>query len=248
MATMIQSVDDEVGRIMASLAEMGVRDDPAVFLFSDNGGYGPGTDMDPLKGYKGTYYEGGIRVPFFVNWPGVVKPGQKTSTPMIGVDVFPTFCELAGTELPDQPQDGTSLVPVISGEAEDLSQRPLFWHFPAYLQSYSGVVSEQRDPLFRSRPCGIIRLGDWKLHEYFEDGGLELYNLHDDIGETNNLASRFPEKVKELKSMMEDWRKEIDAPIPTEPNPKFDAEAEEAAIASKADKKEKKKKPGKVDT
>jgi len=111
-------------------------------------------------------------------------------------------------------------------------ERPLFWHFPAYLQSYQ-VWDEQRDPLFRSRPCSIIRLGDWKLHQYFEDGGLELYNLKDDIGETNNLAEQQPQKAWELFAGLTAWQKKIGAPIPRQANPAYDADAEAKAIANK---------------
>ncbi len=232
MATMIQGVDDAVGKIVANLENLGLSEKTAILFFSDNGGYGPATDMDPLKGYKGTYYEGGIRVPFFVNWPSVVKPGQTNETPIIGVDLFPTLCEMAGAEMPpDQPADGVSLVPAFRGE--NLADRAIFWHFPAYLQSYAGVTDEQRDPLFRSRPCSIVRRGDFKLHQYFEDGGLELYNLAEDISESNNLAAAMPEKTRELLAELEAWRKSTGAPVPTEPNPDFDAESEAAAAAKK---------------
>ena len=234
MATMIQSVDDGVGRIRAALDELKLTEKTIVIFFSDNGGYGPATDMDPLKGYKGTYYEGGIREPFFVKWPGVVKPGSKSSEPIIGVDVYPTLCEMTGAELPgNQPVDGVSLVPLLNGSKTTFGDRPLFWHFPAYLQAYS-VWSEQRDPLFRSRPCSVIRLGDWKLHQYFEDGGLELYNLRDDIGEQTDLAKAKPDKTQALLKRLEAWREEIRAPIPTEANPAYDADAEAQAIANKA--------------
>ncbi|MEM9481308.1 MAG: sulfatase [Verrucomicrobiota bacterium] len=245
MATMIQSVDDGVGLIVAKLEELGIADNTAIFFFSDNGGYGPATDMDPLKGYKGTYYEGGIREPFFVNWPGVVEAGSESAEPIIGVDLYPTFCDMTGASLPEgQELDGVSLVPLFKGEVESFGERPLFWHFPAYLQSYGVDSFEQRDPLFRSRPCGVIRVGEWKLHEYFEDGGLELYNLKDDIGETTDLSTSNPEKVKELLAKMEAWRKKTAAAIPSEKNPDFDAEAEAAAIKNalaRAGKKRKKK-------
>lgn len=234
MATMIQAVDDGVGKIQAALEELGLVENTAIVFFSDNGGYGPATDMKPLKGYKGTYYEGGIRVPFFVKWPGVVKPGTRSAEPIIGVDVYPTLCEIGGAELPPgQPADGVSLVPLLSGAKTTLGDRPLFWHFPAYLQSYQ-VWDEQRDPLFRSRPCSVIRSGDWKLHEYFEDGAVELYNLADDIGEANDLSTHQPEKAKELVARLKAWRKEIHAPVPTVANPEYDAEDEARAIAEKA--------------
>lgn len=233
MATMIQSVDDGIGKIQATLDELGLTDNTIVIFFSDNGGYGPATDMDPLKGYKGTYYEGGIRVPFFVKWPGVVAPGQESSEPIIGVDVYPTLCEMTGATLPSgQSLDGVSLVSLFKGETQNLGNRALYWHFPAYLQSYA-VTDEQRDILFRSRPCSIIRVGDWKLHQYFEDGGLELYNLRDDIGETRNLAKSMNEKTSELLARLEGWREGIGAPVPTERNPRFDAAAEAEALKAR---------------
>nr|MDP7289507.1 aryl-sulfate sulfohydrolase [Phycisphaerae bacterium] len=102
--------------------------------------------------------------------------------------------------------------------------RALFWHFPIYLQKYSSNDGS-RDPLFRTRPGCVVRLGDWKLHEYFEDGGLELYNLKDDLGERNNLADKMPDKTKELYAIMLQWRKETKAPVPTEKNPQYDPKA-----------------------
>ena len=223
MATMIQAVDDGVGEIVARLDKLGLREDTVIFFFSDNGGYGPATDMAPLKGYKGTYYEGGIRVPFFVNWPGKIKAGRRCDLPVIGVDLFPTFCEIGGAELPgEQILDGKSLVALLTNPesagqgkkaANQFRERAVFWHFPAYLQSYSRT-DQQRDPLFRSRPCSLVRKGDWKLHEYFEDNGFELYNLRVDIGETRNLADSNPAKLAELKEILSGWRKKIDAPVP----------------------------------
>ncbi len=228
MATMIQNVDDGVGRLVEVLKALKLRRKTALVFYSDNGGYGPATDMDPLWGYKGNYYEGGIRVPFFVNWPGTIVPGE-TSETIITVDLYPTFVEIAGIAPPDQVLDGQSLLPLLKGEVNELSQRPLFWHFPAYLESYK-VIDEQRDPLFRTRPCSIIRLGDYKLHEYFEDGALELYNLKQDIREQHNLAEQNPEKLRELHRILKDWQENIGAPIPNQANPEFDPEAEKDAI------------------
>ncbi|MCP4452917.1 MAG: sulfatase, partial [Planctomycetes bacterium] len=235
MATMIQSVDDGIGQIQSTLDELNLTDNTIVVFFSDNGGVAKVTDMAPLRGYKGTYYEGGIREPFFVKWPGAVKPGSICDVPIIGVDLFPTFCDMVGAEHPkDQPQDGVNLVPLLKGQIDTLPERALFWHFPAYLQVGAGVEGlESRDALFRSRPCSIIRLGDWKLHQYFEDGGLELYNLKLDVGETNNLAKTYPEKTQALLKTLVQWRDRIGAPIPTETNPAFDAKAEAAALKSR---------------
>ncbi|PHS10441.1 MAG: aryl-sulfate sulfohydrolase [Blastopirellula sp.] len=247
MATMIQSVDDGVGRIQKTLDELDLTDNTVVIFYSDNGGYGPATDMAPLKGYKGAYYEGGIREPFFVKWPGVVHPGSISHEPIIGVDLYPTLCDIAGASLPkNQAGDGLSLLPLLKSEKKTFGHRPLFWHFPAYLQSYGDIHNkEQRDPLFRSRPCGIVRVGDWKLHQYFEDGDLELYNLKADIGEANNLAESNPAKTQELLGILETWRKDINAPVPTEKNPQYDAKVEAAAIAASLAKGDGSKKKGK---
>ncbi|QEG38909.1 sulfatase [Roseimaritima ulvae] len=226
MATMVQAVDDGVGQIIQTLDELNLTDNTAIVFSSDNGGYGPATDMHPLKGYKGTYYEGGIRVPLFVTWPGVIAANSRSSEPVSGVDLYPTLCDIAGAAMPaDQALDGVSLLPVLNGSQTKLPERSLFWHFPAYLQSYRGS-DEQRDPLFRSRPCSIIRHGDWKLHEYFESGDLELYNLREDIGETTELSATHPDKTKQLHQRLKDWRAQLNAPVPSEPNPKFDPAAE----------------------
>jgi len=235
MATMIQAVDDGVGEIQETLDELGLTNHTIIVFFSDNGGVAKVTDMAPLRGYKGTYYEGGIREPFFVKWPGVVKPGSTCDEPMIGVDLYPTFCDMTGAkQSKDQPRDGVSLVPLLKGDVKTLAERALFWHFPAYLQAGGPIEGvESRDPLFRTRPCSIVRVGDWKLHQYFEDGGLELYNLEKDAGETTNVAQKFPQKTKALLQRLTRWRDEINAPVPTEANPAFDAEAEAAAIQGK---------------
>ncbi len=219
MGGMIKSVDDGVGRIIAKLEELKLKDNTVILFGSDNGGYGPATSMHPLKGYKGTYYEGGIRVPFFVNWPGVVNPGSKCSTPIAAVDMHPTIRAICGGKLPTgQIQDGVSLLPLFKGES--IAKRSIYWHFPAYLQSYQRN-NEQPDPFFRARPCGVIRDGDWKLIEYFEDGRLELFNLAEDIGEKVNLATSLPEKAKSMHSRIKSWRSNTKAPVPTEKNPDY---------------------------
>lgn len=235
MATMIQAVDDGVGKIVATLKELKIRDNTVIMFYSDNGGYGPATDMDPLKGYKGTYYEGGIRVPFFVNWSGVIKADSKSAEPIIGVDMYPTLCEIAGAKLPEnQIGDGVSLIPLFKGEKKNLNvngePRPLHWHFPAYLQSYNQVYDEQRDVLFRSRPCSVIRKGNWKLVRYFESGDIELFDLKKDMAETTNVAQSNPSTVERLDAEMKAWQSKTDAAIPTAANPKFDEAVEKAAI------------------
>ena len=123
--------------------------------------------------------------------------------------------------------DGISLIPLL--KEKEIKERSLYWHFPAYLQSYKRY-NEQPDPLFRARPCGVIRKGKWKLIEYFEDGRTELFNLDTDISESKNLATDHPEIASSLRSSLSKWRTQIKAPVPTQPNPKFDQEAEQRAI------------------
>lgn len=248
MASMIQAVDDGVGDIIKVLEETGQRENTVILFTSDNGGYGPATDMAPLRGYKGTYYEGGIRVPFFANWPGKIKAGQVSETPIIGVDLYPTICSLANVSLPDtHTLDGKDLVPLFTQSADlaQWSERTLFWHFPAYLQSYKRKNTQrdqqrknpQRDSLFRARPCSIIRKGDWKLHEYFENNEFELYNLKDDLGEVRDLSETQPEKLNEMKTLLKQWRQATDAPVPTELNPKYNKAKENQAKQTISKKK-----------
>ncbi len=217
-AAMIESTDQGVGRITAKLDELDLAGNTIVFFFSDNGGVKGITSNEPLRGGKGMLYEGGIREPMVVRWPGVVKPGTTCETPVIGVDLFPTLLEMTGARKPaGKLLDGESIVPLLKG-AKALKHKALFWHFPAYLE---GKAEGARDPHFRTRPGGAVRAGDWKLIEYFEDGTLELYNLKDDIGERKNLAQTLPKKTKELHNLMLAWRKALKAPIPTEPNPDY---------------------------
>ena len=250
MATMIQAVDDGVGKIIETLERLKIRDKTVILFYSDNGGYGPATDMAPLKGYKGTYYEGGIRVPFFVNWPGRVAPGTESNEPITGVDLYPTLCDIAGASTPaSQAIDGKSLLPLFEQKTKSFDTggipRSLYWHFPAYLDSYGqGHSAEQQDALFRSRPCSIIRRGPWKLMQFFETGNLELYHLSNDIGEANNVAEQNPQIVAELLNDLQSWQTKVKAVIPVKPNPDFSPAEERAAIEARGKKPNKKKKQG----
>ena len=229
-AAMVDHMDVNVGRLLDTLDELGMRDNTFVIFTSDNGGIYNISRLWPLRGEKGSYYEGGIRVPMVVRWPGQVASGGVSEEPVSGVDFFPTFIEVAGIEAPeDHLLDGLSLVPLLRDE-ETLPERPLFWHFPVYLQRYGRGNVETRDPLFRTRPGMVMRYGRWKLHEYFEDGGLELYHLDKDLGERLNLAEILPDKTEEMHAIMKEWREETGAPVPTEPNPRFDPESEAEAL------------------
>lgn len=214
MATMIQAVDEGVGKIRQTLRDLGIEDQTAVIFFSDNGGLGRATDMAPLRGYKGTFYEGGIRVPLFFVWPGRIDSGSRCEEPVIGVDFFPTICDIAAAERPrNQRLDGISLVPRLTGHRARLPDRALFWHFPAYLQA-TAPSPESRDPIFRTRPCGVIRRGRWKLIRYFEDQAIELFDLENDIGESTSLHAVHPDLATRLDDDLSNWQRAIGAPIP----------------------------------
>ena len=219
-AAMVEIMDRNVGRLLDELDRLGVADKTLVVFTSDNGGWGPGTDSAPLRGQKGMLYEGGIRVPLIVRWPGKVKPGAVCDEPVINIDFYPTFCEALGLEPPrNQPLDGVSLLPLLTGKAETLGRDAIFWHFPAYTKRWPDNTT--LDTPFITRPVGVIRMGDWKLMEFFEEGRLELYNLREDPGETKNLASERPEKLRELHERMKKWRKDTNAAVPSEPNPGY---------------------------
>jgi arylsulfatase A-like enzyme len=217
---MIESVDDSVGAVLAELDRRELTKQTVVLFTSDNGGHGVVTRMTPLRGAKGMLYEGGIRVPLAVKWPGRVEPGSRCDVPVIGVDLYPTLLEITRSPRPEgYLLDGASLVPLLT-QSGSLTRDAIFWHFPGYLQSNPGA-----DVPFRTTPAGAVRMGDYKLLEFFEDGRRELYNLADDIGEERNLVNQQPETAARLWERLRAWRESVNAPLPTEPNPLFDASA-----------------------
>lgn len=223
-AAMIESVDDSVGRVLAKLDELNLTDKTVVIFFSDNGGFGGATSNHPLRGSKGMLYEGGIREPLAIRWPGVSPAGTVCKEPVIGIDLYPTLLEVSGTAVPDNYElDGRSLVPLLKDPTASLEREAIFWHFPCYLQ---GSGDPEGGP-FRTTPVGAIRMGDWKLIEWFETGRLELYNLKEDLSESNDLSQQNSEKLDLLHTCMKKWRSEVTAPIPTTPNPKYDPTAKE---------------------
>ncbi len=161
-------------------------------------------------------------------WPAHIEAGRSSDELVNGLDFYPTFLDAAGIE-PRTELDGVSLMPLLtnSGDWTPVTQ---FWHFPIYLQAYDGRFDEARDPLFRTRPGSAMRHGQWKLHEFFEDGALELYDLEADPGERHDLAAALPEKTAELHQMLKDWRTRTNSPAPTESNPTYDPEVEAAVI------------------
>ncbi len=210
-AAMVYSVDENVGRILREIDDLGIADHTAVIFYSDNGGYinvhkgQPVTNNSPLRSGKGSLYEGGIRVPLMVRWPYVTKAGEVCHEPVTSCDLYPTLLDmlsLKGDEKHNQAMDGVSLKPVLRDSNATLLREALHWHYPHYYPT--------------TTPVSAIRKGDWKLLEYYENGQIELYNLKDDIGESTDLSEKRPQKASELKKALDDWKKRVDAKLPTE--------------------------------
>lgn len=219
-ATMVGNVDTQIGRLINLLKSSGKLDNTFIIFTSDNGGLYKVTKQWPLRAGKGSIYEGGIREPMFAYWKGKIAAGTKSEVPVTNLDFFPTILGVAGIKTPaGKILDGKSILPVLTGKGI-LKERPLFWHFPIYLE---GGNKETQDSIFRTRPGTAVRFGDWKLIQYFENNDLELYNLKEDIGEKNNLEKSNPLKLKELLGLLEKWRMETKAPVPTQLNPDFTA-------------------------
>ena len=204
-AAMVESVDDAYGRIQKTLADFGIEDNTLIIFTSDNGGLQGPTNNAPLRSGKGYAYEGGIRVPFLVKWPGVSRPKTTNDTPITSVDIMPTVLSAVGAKLPeDREIDGLDLKPLIEGTGK-LGRESIFWHFPHYRHAPG--------------PYSIIRNGDWKLIKWYE-GPKALFNLAKDLGEKKNLAETMPHKVKELERELMNHLHSIGAKIPvTKPNP-----------------------------
>ncbi|MEA3365783.1 MAG: sulfatase-like hydrolase/transferase, partial [Candidatus Hydrogenedentes bacterium] len=212
---MVEAMDMAVGKVFEALDRLGLSDNTVVIFMSDNGGLstseGHPTSNLPLRAGKGWLYEGGIREPMMIKWPGVAKPGTVCDVPVISTDFYPTMLEMAG--LPwrkEQHVDGVSLVPLLMQQGS-LRDRALYWHYPHYGNQGGS-------------PGAVIRQGDWKLIEFFEDGRVELYNLREDVGETKNLAAAMPGKAQELVDKLHTWQKDVGARFPS-PNPAHKPEA-----------------------
>ena len=216
-AGMVEITDTAVGRVMDALDETGLADSTIVIFTSDNGGVSSGdafaTSNLPLRGGKGRQWEGGIREPFYIRYPAVTKANSESDVPVTGADFYPTILELCGLPLrPKQHADGVSLVPLLKGG--EIADRPLYWHYPHYGNQ-------------GGEPGSIVRVGDWKLIHYYEDGRNELYNLAIDPGETNDVAFQYPAKSAAMWKQLDEWLASVDAKRPT-PDPRFDPAKSEA--------------------
>lgn len=237
-AGMVENMDTQIGRVLNYLHETGANENTLIIFSSDNGGIRSISPQDPLRAGKGSYYEGGIRVPMTVSWPGKIEPGTNTDAVVTFVDWLPTLIKLLDHSLPDQPLDGIDFSSVLLNQ-EPFPSRSIYFHFPIYLQAYNPLRDDGRDPLFRTRPGSVIRKGNWKLHEYFEDGALELYNLSTDIGETRNLTKSFPQITKALYIELKEWRAEQNADVPKDANPDYDPVAAKDFLVKQLNRNEK---------
>ncbi|MEZ5274952.1 MAG: sulfatase [Opitutaceae bacterium] len=207
-AATIEALDQNVGRLWQEVEAAGLTDQTVLFFTSDNGG--DHRTMAPLRGGKGTLYEGGLRVPFCAVGTGIAV-GRQSVSPIASVDLFPTMLELAGLPPPaGLPLDGRSLVDELRGQGS-LDRTTLFWHFPCYAG--------------RGKPSSAVRQGDMKLIEFFEDARIELYNLARDPGETRNLSEAEPGMAAELLAVLRTWQGDLKAPCPTTPNPLYQPDA-----------------------
>ncbi len=211
-AAMVHSVDDAVGKVLDTLEQVGISDDTLVVFSSDNGGLIGPTDNAPLRSGKGFPYEGGIRVPLVIRWPGVTKPGSVSHQPVSSVDYFPTLLEAAEVAAPaNRALDGTSLLAHLRSPDQPIADdRRLFWHFPHYRG--------------RVEPYSIVRDGDWKLIKRYGGPSFELFNLAEDLGETTDLAARQPHRVQHLNAILMAQLAAVGAKLPR-PNPGYRAPA-----------------------
>jgi arylsulfatase A-like enzyme len=214
-AGLIQHMDDAVGQVLKTLQEMGVDDETIVIFTSDHGGVAAGDDYatsnQPLQGGKGTQYEGGLKVPYFINVPWLDLQGVENDTPVTGTDFYPTILDLVGADLrPQEHVDGVSLKPLLEGgEIED---RMLFWHYPHYGNQ-------------GGRPSSIVRDGRWKLIRYHADSTEVLYDLQSDIEEKQNVLEENKAVAKRLASALTDYLERTGAAFPVA-DPLYDPQAE----------------------
>ena len=219
-AAMIETMDTNVGRLIKYLKESGKFNNTFIIFTSDNGGVYGITHQWPLRAGKGSYYEGGVRIPMIVIWPGKVAPGTSTNQPVMNMDFFPTILDVAGISKNNIMLDGRSFLPILKNKIRE--EQPFFWDFPIYLEALKKYPSrESQDRCFRTRPGASVLSGPWVLLQYYENDDRELYNLDTDPGEQKNLINLFPGKAKEMYNLLLQWRKKINAPMPVKLNPDY---------------------------
>ena len=219
-AGLVESVDDSVGRLLEGLDQLKLSENTIVIFTSDNGGLLLSTSNQPLRAGKGSAYEGGVRVPLIIKWPGVTRPGSVCNTPVIGVDFYPTLLAMAGANLPPAVVDGENMEPLLR-QSGAMKRDAIYWHYPHYHPQ-------------GATPHGAIRQGDFRLIEFYEDHHVELYNLKEDISESHDLATTLPDKASALRQKLQEWRKQAGVQMPAV-NPNYDPNAP----AKKPDRKNK---------
>lgn len=213
-AAMIEETDRSVGAIIDKLAELGLREHTLVLFISDNGGVDKYTSQRPLRGDKGSLYEGGIRVPMVASMPGRVAAGKVSDEPVSGIDFYPTICSFMGVKPTDPAKvDGEDLTALIF-HGKSLGERNLFWNFPSY--------NRPQDPA--KCPRSAMRRGDWKIHHRYEDNGYELYDLKEDIAESRDLAKSRPDVLEMMRRELEACYERFGAVKTLAPNPAYGAE------------------------
>jgi arylsulfatase A-like enzyme len=213
MGAMIERMDTGIGQLIQKLADLGLTDKTMVIFYSDNGGFEQLQDQAPLRGGKAMVFEGGIRVPLAIKWPGVISAGRRSEALVTSEDFFPTIMEATGISYSKENLDGYSLLPLLKGTGM-IDRSALFFHYPHY--HHLGY-----------KPSGAIRQGDYKLIEWFEQTltntgtQVNLYNLKDDIGEEHDLAGQMPEKAAEMRRELHDWQDRLNVQKMTV-NPNYD--------------------------
>ena len=218
-AGMIQSLDENVGKILDKIQELNLIEKTLIIFTSDNGGIRSISNQFPLRAGKGSYYEGGIKVPLIFSWDKKITANTKSYERVSNIDFFPTIKNIVGYNKQIK-LEGVDLSPVF--QDKKLQERSLFFHFPIYLEPYDVYKDNGMDPLFRTKPGSVIIKNDWKLHHYFENNSIELYNLKEDISESKNLSKENKEKTNELFEELNKWRKLNNAPIPNKINSDYD--------------------------
>jgi len=234
-AGMIRSLDENIGKVLAKIEELNLSEETLIIFTSDNGGIRSISNQNPLRAGKGSYYEGGIRVPMIFSWKGKLETNKKSFERISNIDFYPTIKNIIGHKNKNLKLDGLDLNPIFRGKK--LKERALFFHFPVYLEAYNVQKDDGKDPLFRTRPGSVIIKGDWKLHHYFEDNELELYNLSDDMSESKNLSKINKEITTRLYNDLDVWRTSNNAPIPSDKNPKYNQKFVDSLIVLIKEKK-----------
>ena len=218
-AGMIQSLDENIGKILDKIDTLNLSENTLIIFTSDNGGIRAISNQYPLRAGKGSYYEGGIKVPMIFSWKGKIEAETDSYERISNLDFYPTIKNLVGYK-ESIDLDGEDLTPIFKGEK--LKKRELYFHFPIYLEPYRVQLDSGTDPLFRTRPGTVIIKDNWKLHHYYEDNKFELYDLEKDISESKNLVEINKDKKTELLMDLNNWRKAKNAPIPSKLNPYYD--------------------------